>query len=141
MNTAPIRIILVDDHKIVRETWKMLLDNNQQFYVIAICEDSKSAIEEAQNHSPDVMLVDVNMSPVSGFVLTQKIMEINPSIKIIGMSISNQPRFAQQMLESGAVGYITKTSSLDEIYHCILEVYKGERYICEEIRKNMPPGE
>jgi DNA-binding NarL/FixJ family response regulator len=141
MNTAPIRIILVDDHKIVRETWKMLLDNNQQFYVIAICEDSKSAIEEAQNHSPDVMLVDVNMSPVSGFVLTQKIMEMNPSIKIIGMSISNQPKFAQQMLESGAAGYITKTSSLDEIYHCILEVYKGERYICEEIRKNMPPGE
>jgi len=137
MNTAPIRIILVDDHKIVRESWKMLLENNPQFHVIAVYENGKTAVEEVQKHNPDIMLVDVNMSPVDGFAVTKKTIEINPLIKIIGISINNQPRFAQQMLDSGASGYLTKTSSLEEIYHCILIVYNGERYICEEVRKNM----
>jgi len=139
MNTAPIRIILVDDHKIVRESWKMLLENNPQFHVVAVYEDGKTAIEEALKHIPDVMLVDVNMSPLDGFDVTQRTREINSSIKIIGISISNQPAFARKMLALGAEGYLTKTSSLEEIYHCIIEVHNGGRYICEEIRKNMPP--
>ena len=115
----------------------MLLENNPQFHVIAVYENGKTAVEEVQKHNPDIMLVDVNMSPVDGFAVTKKTIEINPLIKIIGISINNQPRFAQQMLDSGASGYLTKTSSLEEIYHCILIVYNGERYICEEVRKNM----
>jgi len=140
MNTAPIRIILVDDHKIVRESWKMLLENNPQFQVIAVYENGQTAIEEVQKHIPDVMLVDVNMSPLNGFDVTQRTKEINSSIKIIGISISTQAVFAQRMLALGATGYLTKTSPLEEIYHCIHEVHNGGRYICEEIRKNMPPG-
>ena len=93
-----------------------------------------------EKHIPDVMLVDVNMSPLNGFDVTQRTKEINSSIKIIGISISNQAVFAQRMLALGATGYLTKTSPLEEIYHCILEVHNGGRYICEEIRKNMPPG-
>jgi DNA-binding NarL/FixJ family response regulator len=139
MNNAPIRLILVDDHKVVRESWKMMLENNPQFEVIAVYENGQTAIEEVQKHIPDVMLVDVNMSPLNGFDVTQRTMEINSSIKIIGISISNQPMFAQRMLALGATGYLTKTSPLEEIYHCIHEVHNGRRYICEEIKKNMPP--
>src|SRR5258706_14005747 len=98
MNTAPIRIILVDDHKIVRESWKMLLENNPQFQVIAVYENGQTAIEEVQKHVPDVMLVDVNMSPLNGFDVTQRKNEINSSIKIIWISISTQPLFAHRIL-------------------------------------------
>ena len=139
MSNVPIRIILVDDHKIVRESWKMLLENNPRFRVIAVCEDGHSAIEEAKKQNPDIMLVDVNMLPVNGFTVTEKVMEINSSIKIIGLSISNQPMYANRMLELGAKGFITKTSPIDEVNHGILEVYKGELYICNEMRKNIPP--
>jgi two-component system invasion response regulator UvrY len=139
MSNVPIRIILVDDHKIIRESWKMLLESNPLFQVITVCEDGQSAIEEARKQNPDIMLVDVNMSPVNGFTVTEKIMETNPSIKIIGLSISNQPMYANRMLELGAKGFITKTSPIDEVNHCILEVYKGERYICNEMKRNIPP--
>jgi two-component system invasion response regulator UvrY len=139
MSNSPIRIMLVDDHKIAREAWKMLLENNPLFQVISVCENGQSAIEEAQKLNPEIMLVDVNMSPVNGFIVTQKIMELNLPVKIIGLSINNQSIYANRMFELGARGFITKTSSLEEINHGILEVYKGERYICNEVRKNMPP--
>lgn len=139
MIDAPIRIILIDDHKLVRESWKMLLESNPLFKVIALCEDGRSGIETVQKENPDIVLVDVSMTPLDGFVVTEKILEINPSIKVIGISISNQPIFANRMLESGAKGFITKTSTLEEINHGIMEVYKGEKYISKEIKKNIPP--
>ena len=139
MSNAPIRIILVDDHKLVRQSWKMLLENNPRFQIIADFNNGESAIEEARQLVPDVMLVDINMSPVNGFAVTERLMETTPTIKIIGLSVNNQPKYAVKMLELGARGYLTKTSSLEEINHGIMEVHRGELYICEEVRKNMPP--
>ena len=141
MSKTPIRIILVDDHKLVRQSWKMLLENNPLFIVIADCDNGELAIEQAQKLVPDVMLVDINMSPLNGFEVTERIMETTPSIKIIGLSVNNQPKYAAKMMELGARGYLTKTSTLEEISYGIIEVDRGELYICEEVRKNMPPSE
>ena len=141
MSTAPIRIIVVDDHKLIRESWKMILGDNQIFEVIAECENGHMAIEQAEKLIPDIMLVDINMSPLNGFEVTERIMGKMPSIKIIGLSVNNQPKYATRMLELGASGYLTKTSTAEEIKHGILQVYNGEQYICEEVRKNMPPSE
>ncbi|MDZ4808255.1 MAG: response regulator transcription factor [Bacteroidota bacterium] len=141
MNKELIRIMLVDDHKIVRKAWKSLLENNPRFQVIADCDNGQSAIEQARELIPDIMLVDINMSPLNGFTVTERVLETNPSIKIIGLSVNNQPKYAIKMVELGARGYLTKTSSLEEINHGILEVYKGEFYICEEVTRNMPASE
>lgn len=141
MNKEPIRIMLVDDHKIVRKSWKSLLENNPRFQVIADCDNGQSAIEQAEELIPDIMLVDINMSPLNGFTVTERVLETNPSIKIIGLSVNNQPKYAIKMVELGARGYLTKTSSLEEINHGILEVHNGEFYICEEVTRNMPAQE
>lgn len=141
MNNAPIRIILVDDHKIVRDTWKSLLGFNPLFTVVADCDNGHCAIEKAKELLPDIMLVDINMSPLNGFDVTEMLKEAVPSVKVIGLSVNNQPRYALQMVKLGAKGYFTKTSPLEEIHHGILEVHKGECYICEEVKKHMPPCE
>jgi DNA-binding NarL/FixJ family response regulator len=141
MSKAPIRIMLVDDHKIVRKSWKALLENNPRFTVIADCDNGQSAIEQAEVLIPDIMLVDINMSPLNGFAVTERVLETTPSIKIIGLSVNNQPKYAIRMVELGAKGYLTKTSSLEEINHGIMEVYRGEFYICEEVTRNMPASE
>jgi two-component system, NarL family, invasion response regulator UvrY len=140
MNENKIRIILVDDHAVVRQSWKVLLDSNPKFGVIAESENGAPAIELAEELIPDIMLVDLNMAPLNGFMVTQNVLAKLPSIKIIGISINTHPRYASRMMELGAKGYITKTSGLDEIIHCITEVYNGNIYICEEIRRNMPAG-
>jgi DNA-binding NarL/FixJ family response regulator len=137
----PIRIILVDDQKFVLDFWKRLLENNPQFTVIAQCGNAGSAIEQAQRLVPDIMLVDMNMHPVNGLKITEKLLAIMPSVKIIGLSVNNQPGYAIRLLELGGRGYFTKTSSIEEITYGIIEVYKGHNYICNEVVRNMPPSQ
>lgn len=137
MNNEPIRIILADDHKLVRESWKVLLERNPRIQIIAVCDNGLAAIELTQKLLPDIVLVDVNMTPLNGFAVTQKLTETNPQIKIIGLSVNNQPYYAQRMMELGAKGYLTKTSPLQEVQLGIIAVYNGEQYICNEIKKNL----
>ncbi|HUR66730.1 MAG TPA: response regulator transcription factor [Chitinophagaceae bacterium] len=137
MSSAQIRIILVDDHKLIRESWKTLLENNSSFKVIADCDNGRSAIEHAKVLMPDIMLVDINMSPENGFDVARRMNHELPSIKVIGLSVNNQPKYAIRMIELGAKGYLTKTSSLEEITHGITEVHHGHIYICDEVRKHM----
>jgi two-component system invasion response regulator UvrY len=139
MSSAQIRIILVDDHKMIRESWRTLLENNPRFKVIADCDNGLSAIGQARELMPDIMLVDINMRPENGFDVARHVNREFPSIRVIGLSVNNQPKYAIKMIELGARGYLTKTSSLEEIIHGINEVYNGNVYICEEVRKHMPP--
>lgn len=141
MNLEPIRIILVDDHKIVRESWKVLLENNPRFKVVADCDNGNTAIDYVKELTPDIILVDINMSPINGYAFTERVLKINPTAKIIGLSVNNQPKYAIKMLDIGAKGYLTKTSSLEEITDGIIQVHNGEFYICKEISRHIPQPE
>lgn len=134
MNNDPIRIILVDDHKLARESWSLLLDYDPRFSVIKECENGPEAIQEVSLLKPDILLVDINMYPLNGFEVTQKVLEADPSIKIIGISVNNQPSYANKMMEIGARGFVTKGSPFEEITHAIVEVHNGRNYVCNEIR-------
>ena len=92
MLNSPIRIVLADDHQLIRESWKMLLENNPRFRVIADCSNGKDAIECARLHQPDIMLVDINMQPMNGFEVIREVSALFPEIRLIGMSVNNQPR-------------------------------------------------
>lgn len=134
MNNDPIRIILVDDHKLARESWSLLLDYDARFTVIKECENGHDAIQEVSLLRPDILLVDINMYPLNGFEVTQKVLEADPSMKIIGISVNNQPSYANKMMEIGARGFVTKGSPFEEITHAIVEVHNGRNYVCNEIR-------
>jgi DNA-binding NarL/FixJ family response regulator len=125
MSKQPIRIILVDDHQLARESWSMLLGYDDRFAVIHETGNGQDAIDLANRFEPDIMLVDINMEPVNGFEVTQKVLEKNPGVKIIGISVNNHPSYANHMLELGAKGFLTKGSSFDEIIQAIEEVHNG----------------
>jgi len=137
MNLPQIRIVLVDDHELVRGSWKLLLKQDTRFSVIGECRNGAEAIEEAQKLRPDIIIMDINMYPMNGMEATEKISQVAPSVKIIGLSINNQPAYVQKMMNAGAKGYMTKNSSLHEMTHAIMEVHNGRQYICEEIRQKM----
>ena len=132
-----IRVIIVDDHDLVRKTWKMLLHNQNSITVIKECSSGTEAIYEATVSDPHVILMDVNMVPVNGFEATQKILETSPHIKIIGVSINSQPGYARNMMQLGAKGYVTKNSSREEMIRAIHEVMDGKTYICQEVLQKM----
>lgn len=132
-----IRLVIVDDHEIMRETWKMILQRDSRIEVIAECTSGEEAIACAEKEDPDVMLMDINMSPVNGFEATRKIARTKPSIKIIGLSINNLPTYARNLMQLGAKGYMTKNSSAEEMINAIVTVCNGGTYICEEVRVQM----
>jgi two-component system, NarL family, invasion response regulator UvrY len=130
---APIKIIIVDDHLLVRDALRRLFLANSQFSVIKSCEDGADAIESVKQLCPDIVIMDVDMQPVNGFEATKQICSEMKTVKIIGYSSNYQPFYAAKMMELGAKGYVTKTSHGQELVNAIYKVYAGEEFICREI--------
>jgi len=132
-----VSIMNIDDHTLIRETWSFLLGKNENFDVVAECGEGERAIELARDKRPDVVLLDINMAPMSGFEVLKMIRKYSPGSKIIGVSMHSQPAYAKKMLQIGARGYVTKNSSKEEMINAIMEVHKGNKYICDEIKNNI----
>lgn len=133
MEPTSISVVIVDDHDLVRETWKMLLSTCRSITVTYDFSSAEEAIAKLPEINPQVILMDVNMHRLNGFEATQKILQTAPHIKIIGVSINDQPSYAKSMLQCGAKGYVTKNSTRDEMILAIKEVMKGNSYICKEV--------
>jgi DNA-binding NarL/FixJ family response regulator len=129
-----VSIMIVDDHTLIRETWSFLLGKNENFDVVAECGDGERAIELARDKRPDVVLLDINMAPMSGFDVLKMIRKYSPSSKIIGVSMHSQPAYAKKMLRLGAKGYVTKNSPRQEMLEAISEVSNNRVYICQEVK-------
>jgi two-component system, NarL family, invasion response regulator UvrY len=129
-----VSIMIVDDHTLIRETWSFLLGKNENFDVVAECGDGERAIELARDKRPDVVLLDINMAPMSGFDVLKMIRKYSPGSKIIGVSMHSQPAYAKKMLRLGAKGYVTKNSPRQEMLEAIAEVSKNQVYVCQEVK-------
>lgn len=129
-----ITILLVDDHKLIRESWAFILNRDDRFRVIGETSNAEEAIGIAKSKAPKIVLMDINMSPVNGFETTKLVRKFSPGSKIIAISMHSMPVYARKMFQMGAMGYVTKNSSKDELLTAILEVYKGRKYICEEVK-------
>jgi DNA-binding NarL/FixJ family response regulator len=129
-----IKILLTDDHQLIRKTWAFVLNSNPRFEVIADTGSAEEAIQIAKTRNPDIILMDINMYPDNGFELTEMILKDSPGSKIIGLSMNSLPSYAKRMIEIGGYGYLTKNSSLEEMTKAIFEVNEGKKFFCEEIK-------
>jgi DNA-binding NarL/FixJ family response regulator len=130
-----IKLIIVDDHFHVREAWSWVLNQVPRLNVIAQCANGREAIEAARSLQPDVILMDIHMTPVNGIEATRTIREFAPDMKIIGVSVQAERSYVNEMLRNGANGYVTKNSPSTEMVMAIDEVLAGNTYICEEIQQ------
>lgn len=129
-----ITIVLVDDHKLIRESWSYILNNDNRFNVIAEFGDVTEAVEFVKKAKPDVILMDINMTPINGFEATKLVRKFSPTSRILGISMHSMPTYAKRLIQMGAMGYVTKNSSKDELIRAILEVYAGKKFVCDEIK-------
>ena len=129
-----ISIMLVDDHTLIRESWRAMLAITENMEIVAECGDGRLAGELAKNMRPDIVLLDLNMKPMSGFEVLTIIRRLSPLSKIIGLSMRSEPALAKKLLRSGAKGYLTKNSPRHEMIDAINEVNKGKIYICQEVQ-------
>ena len=139
-----IRVLLVDDHELVRAGIKRLLDDAQGMEVIGEAASGESAIDLVRADTPDVILMDVNMPGIGGLEATRRLMQIDPELKVIVVTVHAGEPFPTRLLEAGASGYLTKDCGQHEIINAINSVFAGQRYIgsniAQKIALSMMPG-
>ena len=129
-----VTILIADDHTLVRETWSFILNSDERFKVIAESGSGEDAVEQAKTLHPDIVIMDINLPGMNGIEATALIRKLSPNSKILGVSLHTQPTYARKMIQKGAMGYVTKNSSREEMFKAITEIQAGRRYICEEIK-------
>lgn len=132
-----IKVLVVDDHALVRMGVRRLLDDRSDMKVVAEAESGETALVMVKQHKPDVVLLDMKMPGMDGWEVTRRLKKSNPYIKIIAVSAICAEPFPSRVLQLGAMGYLTKESGAEEIATAIRKVYKGEMYLSSEIAQQM----
>ncbi|HEX6181818.1 MAG TPA: response regulator transcription factor [Chitinophagaceae bacterium] len=132
-----IKVAIADDHRQIRQAWAFILSRQPDITIVAQCSCGEEAINAVELLQPDVILMDINMSPMNGIVATRIISDTFPRTKIIGLSIHAETSYVKRMLEAGAAGYVTKNSPSEELVTAIHNASKGKQYICREIAERM----
>lgn len=132
-----IKVMLVDDHELVRTGIGKLLNEAKGLKVVAEAASGEDALMLAKQTRPDVVLMDVSMPGIGGIEATRKLQRAQPRLKIIVLSMHHDDPFPSRMLQVGARGYLTKGCSLDEMVTAITEVVGGGRYIGSDVAKSL----
>ncbi len=125
----PIRLMLADDHEIVRAGLRMLLGAQPDIEIVAEAGSGREAIELAQTHQPDVVLMDIAMPDMNGMEATRQLKMCCPSAAVLALTIHEEEEYFYQMLDAGASGYIPKRAAPDDLLQAIRTVYRGEVFL------------
>lgn len=128
-----INVLLADDHELVRTGIRRLLEDVGEITVIAEATSGEEAVQLCREHSPHVVLMDINMPGMGGLEATRKILHYNDTIKVIVVTMNEDEVLAQSLLKAGAAGYLTKGCRVSEIVHAIKEVISHRHYITPQI--------
>ncbi len=128
-----IGVLLVDDHAIIREGLRSLLEKQPEIEVLADTDEGRKAVDLVRELLPDVVIMDVTMAGLNGIEATRLITSEFPEVKVIALSIHSQRRFIADMLSAGAMGYILKECLFDELVQAIQSVSVGGRYLSPRI--------
>src|SRR5213082_2789434 len=124
-----IRIVLADDHQVVRSGLRMLLDREADFEVVAEAGDIDAARRYVRGHHPAVLVLDLNMPGGSSLEAIPLLLEESPETQIVVLTMQQEPAFAREALSKGALGYVLKEAAGEELVQAVRRAAVGERYL------------
>lgn len=130
-----IRVLLVDDHAVVREGYRTLIESRPGIEVVAEADGAASGYQAFKQSNPDVTVVDLSMPGRGGIDLVRQIRQMNPSARILIFTMYASATYAQQAFRAGARGYVTKSSRPQVLMNAIHDVYAGRPALCAEINQ------
>ena len=130
-----IRILLADDHTIVRNGIRSLLEREPDLEVVAEAEDGRSAVSQASRVKPDVAVIDIGMPLLNGTEATRQIRKQSPKTRVLVLSMHENEEYIRQALEAGAMGYLLKDASARELIEAIHSVQRGESILSPAITR------
>jgi DNA-binding NarL/FixJ family response regulator len=132
-----MKILLVDDHKLIRDAIRSYMDGDPEFEVIDEAGNGQEALVLLKTTPVDIVMLDISMPVMDGITCAEEIKNKYPDIKILALSMMNDNQFIKQMLAAGALGYILKNSGEEEIKKALRAVYSGESYYSSEVAETV----
>jgi len=132
-----IKVVITDDHKILRDGLKALLSSNERIDVVGECTDGSEVLPFLEKTEADVVLMDIKMSKINGIEATKQVLDKYPEIKVLALSMYNEEIYITKMLEAGASGYILKNTGEDELIKAIETVFNGEIFFSDDVTEVM----
>ena len=127
-----IKVLLADDHSIVREGLRRIVEESDDMEVVAEASDGKEAIHQIRKSQPDVAVIDISMPEIDGLEVLQQLKPEYPELPILILTMHEEQQYVVRAIEAGARGYITKKSAPEQLVEAIRKVYAGSLYISEE---------
>ena len=137
MTDKPLKIILVDDHAVVRTGYRLLLENDPEIEVIAELESGEQANQQARELAPDVIVMDLSMPGMGGLEAIRRIKAKNPEIKLLVFTMHDNVSFVEHAMDAGASGYITKNNAPNVLIQAVRKIAAGETYIEPSLKDQM----
>ena len=131
------KIVIVDDHPIVREGFEKLINNEKDFNVAGTAETAAEAVELIQAENPDVVMLDLSLKESSGIELIKDLQVICPEVRILVVSLHDEEIYAERVLRAGAKGFIMKAEAVDDIITAVRKVAAGEIYLSSKMQSKM----
>ena len=136
-----IRVVIAEDHRMVRELVAALLAREPDFTVVGEAGNGREAIDMAQKLRPDLLVLDVGLPEIDGIEVARRLKTALPGLKLLALSIHGEERFVQAMLNAGANGYLLKTSAVTDLVQAIRAVMQGKLYVSPDVAREAQPDE
>ena len=130
----PIHVLIVDDHAMVREGLKVLLEPLEYVAVVGVAATGSEALAAARQHRPDVVLLDINLPDMSGIDICQQLAAAQPGVKVLALTTFNEKLYVTRMMQAGAAGYVLKNALPEELAEAIAKVFAGKKFFSEEVQ-------
>ena len=132
-----IRVLLVDDHELMREGLRSILERESDVEVVGEAASGRAALELARTLEPDVVVMDVAMKDSNGIEATRQLRSAVPNLKVIALSSHSDSRYVNAMLDAGACGYVLKSNAYDDLRRALAAAQQGKNYLCADVTESV----
>ncbi len=129
-----IRVMLVDDHIMMLDGLKSLLDEESEVEVVCAVSSGEAALKELKSHNIDIVVADIHLPGMNGIELTKKLGELHPEVKVLSLTMHNEASMIHQMLQAGAWGYVVKSNNINELVDAIRIIYSGKKFLSRDVQ-------
>jgi len=130
-----IRVLLADDHTIVRQGLKALLDAELDIEIVGEAADGWETIQQAEELKPDVVLMDITMPRLNGLEATRRLRRLLPEVRVLVLTVHTNEEYVREILRAGAAGYILKEAAVDELVNAVRAVARGDSFLSPAVSK------
>ena len=132
-----IKVLLADDHSIVRAGLRRIVEESGDMEVVAEADDGREAIQLVQKTDPDVAVVDISMPGLDGLEVIGRLRTLRPKLPILVLTMHEEGQYVVRAIQAGAMGYLTKQSAPEQLVKAIRKIYDGQRYITDEAAESL----